>query len=283
MPSGSIAIGPDDVFVLHLDGDLWLHRGALGEVGQSASLLVDLVDPRVPAGEGPGPNTVDDVAGAVGGAVYFSDCCEPISGDLLAVTGENTEPMLLGVGYSPTLSSDHKRLATANGNLLVVTDLTTGAYEARSLGDGGASFNAWDLIWSADAATLVLLYFDDSGFGLMPFDAESPFIKGTPVPLGVSFDSSLAVSVQFAGRGPAGEIVVAVSDDTETLLRYFDPTTLSELPALQRTLPTTARSVRLAADGGGLLWIDGETLWYLPANGPARDLGGGFAAAWFAT
>jgi hypothetical protein len=283
IPSGSISVGPNDLLVVHVDGDLWLHPDALGDVSGTALRLADLGDPRVVVAEGPGPNAVDDVAGEVNGAVFFSDCCEPVSGDLLAATSESTDVVTLGPGYSPVLSPDRTKLATANGYGLSVIDLSTGSYATRSLNNGGPFINAWDLIWTPDGTSLVMLYFDDSGFGLMPFSAESPFVQGVPTSLGLDFDTSTSPSIHLAGHGPTGEIAVVVGDSGATMIRYFDASSLLEIPQMQRDLPPGVQSVRLAADGVGLIWIDKTTLWYLPANGEVRDLGSGYSAAWFAT
>ena len=90
--------------------------------------------------------------------------------------------------------------------------------------------------------------------------------------------------VRFAGRGPDGQIAVTISTESTTVIRYFDPVTLVEIPAMHRSLPTGARSVQLAADGVSVLWIDDTTtLWYLPAGGDAHQFGDGYTAAWFNT
>ncbi len=275
-------MGPTDLFVVHVDGDLWLHPGALSEPGEAAFRLVDLGDPRVEVSEGPGPNTVDGVVGDVAGVVYYTECCEPISGNLLAVAAENADSVRLGAGYSPALSPDRTRLATANSYALIVIDIPTGKYEGRSFNSGGPFMNVWDLMWSEDGESLMVLYFDEVGFGLMPVAAWSPFEQGTPSSLGIAFDPSTAFDVHFAGRGPGGEIAVSVRDAATTLIRYFEETTLTEIPEMQRSLPVEVTSVRLTDDGVGLLWVDNTTLWYLPADGDARNLGSGYAAAWYA-
>jgi len=77
--------------------------------------------------------------------------------------------------------------------------------------------------------------------------------------------------VRFAGHGPGGEIVVAVSNSSTTRLRYFAPTTLAELPLMERSLPGSATSIQLADDGFGLLWVDGGSLYHLPAGQLGAD------------
>jgi hypothetical protein len=282
LPLGELDLGPTDLFVVHVDGDLWLHPGALGETGEAAFRLVDLGDPRVEVSEGPGPNTVDGVVGDVAGVVYYTECCEPISGNLLAVAADNADSVRLGAGYSPVLSPDRTRLATANSYALIVIDIPTGTYEGRSFNSGGPFMNVWDLMWSDDGESLTILYFDEVGFGLMPVAARSPFDQGIPTSLGIAFDPSADFDVHLAGRGPGGEIAVSVRDATATLIRFFEATTLTEIPEMQRSLPVGVTSVRLADDGVGLLWVDNTTLWYLPANGDARNLGSGYTAAWYA-
>ena len=89
--------------------------------------------------------------------------------------------------------------------------------------------------------------------------------------------------VRFVGHGPGGEIALATDGTDSSDIRFFEATTLVELPSMQRTLPAGVTSVRLGSDGTGLMWIDDGTLWYLPSTGPVRNLGSGYEAAWFAT
>jgi hypothetical protein len=282
IPSGELELGSDDLFVVHVDGGLWVHPGVLGDTPGTAYRLVDLGDPRVQVSEGPGPNAVDGVTGDVDGVVYYTECCEPISGSLSAVATNTADPVRLGAGYSPVLSPDHTSLATANSYGLTVIDLASGSYRSRSLNDSGPFLNVWDLVWSLDATSLVILYFDADGFGLMPFNARSPFEQGTSMSLGVAFDPSTDIDVHFAGRGPNGEIAVSVRGATATVIRYFAASTLAEIPEMQRSLPAGVTSVRLADDGVGLLWADRTTLWYLPGAGDVGNLGSGFTSAWYA-
>jgi len=67
------------------------------------------------------------------------------------------------------------------------------------------------------------------------------------------------------------------------LIRFFDPASLAEIPDQQFVLPPAVESVRLDSDGIGLLRIDDQELWYRSAGGEPRNLGTGYAAAWFAT
>lgn len=282
IPSGEISVGPNDLFIVHADGDLWLHPEILAGSGMPPFRLADLGDPRAPVTEGPGPNAVDKVAGVVNGVVFYGDCCEPIAGNILGATRADSEGIIVGYGYSPVISPSGDRLASANGFGLTVIELSTGVVAGREINSDSSYINVWDLMWSADGRSLIMLYFDDSGFALMPYNAETPFVSGKPVSLDVGFNASVKQDVGFAGRGPNGEIAVSIGDDEATLIRYFDGSTLAEIPEMQRSLPAGVHSVRLATDGEGLIWIDKNQLWYVPAGGDVRNLGAEYAAAWFA-
>lgn len=220
LPVGNIVTGPNDLLVVHTDGDLWLHPGALTSNAGVPVRLADFTDPRAPSGpEGSGPNIVEDVAGEVGGVVYYSDCCEPIMGELLASTGENSELIRLGSGYSPALNPERTKLATVNNVQLVVIDLTTGDSQARSLNESSVWIEPWDLIWTRDGAALVVLDFADTEWRLSRFVPDRLFKLDVTAPLGVPFDPESDVFVQLAGRGPDGEIAVVVGDGKTTVLR----------------------------------------------------------------
>ena len=168
LPSGSFTVGADDLFIQHADGDLWLHPGILAETPGEAFRVIDFGDPRDEVTEGPGPNEVEQVAGVFDGAVYYSECCEPAAGIVLAATGPDAEPATLTFGYTPTFSPDGTRLATANSYALEVIDLAGSTSTSRTLNEGDAVSgyrNAWDVTW-ADDSSVVLLYVDDAGFAL---------------------------------------------------------------------------------------------------------------------
>ena len=143
----------------------------------------------------------------------------------------------------------------------------------------------WDVMWTPDGETIVLLTSDDDGYWLHPFAARPPLASGDRVPTGISFDAATALPPRllFAGRGSSGELAVSVTGDDGTTVRFFDPDTLVEREELARPLPAGATSVRLAGDGSSLLWVEGDELWYQPAAEPPRPLGSGYRAAWFAT
>jgi hypothetical protein len=161
--------------------------------------LADMGDPRVPVTEGEGPNTIEDVAGEVDGVVYFSDCCEPVAGDVRAATGPDTVEAL-GFGSSVALSPDRTQLATLNTFGLGVLNLTTGTSTFRSFDTGQPFINPWDVIWSADGRELVVLAFDENGGALHRFSVSESLDAGDVIPIGVGFDPARPPGAQFAGH-----------------------------------------------------------------------------------
>ncbi len=291
IPSGSVDAGPTDVFVLNRNGDLELWSGALAASSGPRTLIADYPDPFGAVTEGSGPNVVDHVAGVVDGTVVFGDCCEPISGNVLAATGTGETTVLAG-GYSPTLSPTGNLLGTANDYVITQTATSgDGSGVFRSLNDDPSVpyLNVADLTWStkatatADDDHLVLLGWTENGWALhhvdsstleptLAFDLRIPAVTEAP-----------DTDVRFAGHGPDGEIVVAESSPDGTRLRYFAASTLAEMRQLERSLPASATSIRTADDGIGLLWVDGGTLYHLPSGEfEASALGDGVLAAWFA-
>ncbi len=279
------------MFVLARNGDLELWSEALAPPVGQRTLVADYPDPFGPVNEGSGPNVIDHVAGAVGGTVVFGDCCEPISGSVLAATGPDEIRRLAG-GYSPTLSPAGDLLGTANDYQISQTAADRsgrGIFRSLNQGPDATYLNVRDLTWSSNATAtgdddhLVLLAWTDDGWWLYDVDRSSLELAPT-FDLGVpSVREAPETDMHFAGTGPDGEVVVAQSNAETTRLRYFAPTTLAEVPDLERSLPASTTSIRLEGDGLGLLWVDGGSLYYLPAGEfEATRLGTDVLAAWFA-
>jgi hypothetical protein len=282
LPAGDITAAPDDLFVVHADGDLYLHRGALSG-GGAEERLVDLADPRAPVAEGPGPNVVDEVAGLIDGALVYGDCCEPVSGNVIAVPSAGAEAVFVGYGHGTTLDPSGTHLASANDYGLLVMDLDTRTASSIAFDqDASAPYaSVVDVAWTADGDRVVVLAYDDEGFFLTPFGVRAPFTRLPDVRLDFAPDVEAFRFAEFAGLGPGGEVVVVARPAGSTELRYFDPATLDEDVSRRRSLPVEASSVRLALDGRGLLWVvDGE-LWYEPAGGSAQRLAIDVDTAWF--
>ena len=299
IPSGSFETGRDDLFVQLRSGDLELWSGALTTIPEERpdrlpeqrTLVAEYPDPFAVFSEGTGPNAVDHVAGEVGGTVVFGDCCEPISGNVVAATAVGDAAPIAG-GFTPTLSPMGDLLGTANGNLISQTAAdSTGAGRYRQLNQQPQQsyLNVADLTWSSNATAaadddhMVLLAWDDDGWWL--YDVDRSTLEPTPtLQLGVPPVSEAPdITMDFVGHGPNSEIVVAQGTPDTTRLRSFDPTTLAERAQLERSLPGSASSIRLADDGLGLLWVDGGSLFHLPAGDvEAVRLGTDILAAWFA-
>ncbi len=291
IPPGNFNTGPTDLFVLSISGDLELWSDALTTAAGTRTLVADYPDPFGVVTEGPGPNVIDHVAGEVGGAVVFGDCCEPISGTVLAATDSDAIAPIVG-GYSPTLSPTGDLLGAANDYLISQTSTGPdgeGSFRQLNQDPQDAYLNVRDLTWTANATStpdddhMVVLAWTERGWWLHDVDrstlALTPALDLGVPPVGEAPDTE----VRFAGHGPDGEVVVAVSNASTTRLRYFDPATLAEVPDLERSLPDSASSVRLEGDGVGLLWADGGSLFYLPAGEfEATRLGTDVLAAWFA-
>jgi hypothetical protein len=291
IPTGTFETEPTDLFVLVRSGDLELWTGAVTSDVPQRTLVADYPDPFAVLSEGTGPNVVDHVAGEVRGTVVFGDCCEPISGNVIAATDAGEAAAISG-GYSPTFSPTGDLLGTANDFVITRTALDpTGAGVSRPLNAGPQQpyLNVADLTWSSNATAsadddrMVLLTWNDDGWWL--HDVDRTTLEPTPTTdLGVPpvFEAP-DTTMQFAGHGPGSEIVVAQGTPDTIRLRYFDPTTLDERPQLERSLPGAASSVRVADDGLGLLWVDAGALYHLGAGEvEARLLGTEVLAAWFA-
>jgi hypothetical protein len=292
IPSGSFDVDADDLFVLTRRGDLERWSAALTSAPGLRTLVADYADPFGVVTEGPGPNVIDHVVGVVDGSVVFGDCCEPISGNVLAATGPDEVSVLAG-GYSPTLSPDRGLLGTANDYVIAQTATSpSGDGIFRTLNDdpGSPYLHVVDLIWSSNATAtadddhLVVLGWTDAGWALHHVD-RSTLALSSAFELGIpAVPEAPDTVVRFAGNGPDDEIIVAESSPGGTRLRAFTASTLAELPLLERSLPASATSIRVADDGLALLWVDDMTLYHLPAGElDAVALGNDVLAAWFAT
>ena len=283
IPSGDIQVGPADLAIAHADGDLWYHPGILGAAPTAPFRLAELADPRDPVVEGPPPNQVDHVAGVHEGAVVYGDCCEPVSGNVLAADGADSERLQVMAGFTPVLDPTGRRLATANSFFVAVVDLTTGTQWSRMLDDeADMPVDVWGVTWVADGESLVMLTSGADGFSLQPFTGTVPLEPGVAVPIGVEFDPTLTRQVSIAGVASDGAIAVAVVETdgaAPTFLRFHDADTLEEDPSRRIGFGPGTTSIRV--DGDEMLWIEDEELYHRVGDGPARLLGDGYRAAWF--
>lgn len=286
VPTGTINAGPGDVVGAHVDGDLWYHPGLLGTAPGEPFRLAELRDPRDPVTEGPPPNQVDHVAGVYDGAVIYGDCCEPVSGNVLAADAPDSERIPVASGYTPVLDPTGTRLASANAFAFTVTDLASATRWTLMLNAGsddtGSPVDVWGVTWTADGSGLVLLTSNQSGYALTPLTGAVPLQLGEPVPVDIAFDPTLSRQVTLAGTAADGAIAVAVveTDGTApTTVRIHQPDTLIEDISRRIELPAGTSSVRVTGDE--LLWVDGDTLWHRAAGAEPQPVSEAIRAAWF--
>lgn len=284
VPPGEFVASPDDVVVLRTDGDLMYLSGALDPGTDSEPiLLVDNRDPREPVDEGTGPNYVSNVLGIINGSIVYSDCCEPVSGNVFATVAP-LDSRLFAVGGAPTSNPSGTRWATANFMALTVIDTTTGDGTGVLLNqDADAEIRSIiDLDW-ADDDTLVALV--AAGDDPTSFTTELELYDASTLRPTLTVEiADLADldTARFAGRTPSGMIAVNVTGPDLSVVRMFDPVTLEEDPAAALEFPPTVAAVEVDSQGAGFLWIDGTTLFHLPAGAfDARPLADGIRHAWF--
>ena len=271
--SGSIKVSAGDLFVLHADGDLWLHPGLLGPDPGQPMRLIDNADPRQPVAEGPGPNVIVSVTGPANGVVFAADCCEPVSGNLLAVTTADSAPASVGFAQAAKLDPGGTRLGLGLFGGWGVADLAKNSSKiatAELMMDG-----ALDIAWTADGSALAVIYSDGQGSRLRLVDPDTLALKSSP-----DNEPVFGVQAQFAGRSPDGSLLVTLAGQGPTEVRAYQPAGLTENTGQLRVFPASVTSVRATADGTGLLWVDGTALMYESGGSDLRQLLDGVANVW---
>ena len=282
IPVGSFVAERGDLIVLRTDGDLEYRPGAVsGDGGEAVIALVDNADPREEVAEGPGPNVIDHVAGIVNGSIIYGDCCEPVAGNVYALTEALAPPQNFQFGYSPSLSPVRSTLLTVNDYLITAIDTMSGdgIGVQPNPGPDDSYRSVFDLEWIDNETFVVLFYEADGLYQLVLFDAANLTEMSPPVEIpGVSD----AGRVSLAGRTPTGLIAVEVDDTDSTTIRYHDPASLTEQPDLTQTFPATVSAVEVDPDGLGQIWVDNTTLYHLgPDDAVPMPLANGVLAAWF--
>ena len=287
---GSIELGPDDLIARAIDGDVWWYPGALGESPGERILLIDRDDPREQPDEGEGPNFVDHVTGTFRGSLVYSDCCEPVSGNLFAITepgaeadlwssptGTSERAELWGVGYEPRFEPDGTRLLASNWDVVQVVDLATGADQFLMTSD--ADVGGLGAAWADDAIALLGWSFDE-GLLLSVRDADDLTVELQRLVLQPPADQ-----VPTAGivGSTAGSITVFVRDGDGSL-RFIGVGTRSWTISDARfafDVPPEATSLHHDDDGNAATWVEGELGVVQRAGEEPFTLDEGLAEIWF--
>jgi hypothetical protein len=290
IPPGSIDLGPDDVVARAVDGDVWWYPGALGDAPADRILLIDRDDPRQLPEEGEGPNFVDHVAGTFEGSLVYSDCCEPVSGNVFAITepgaeadlwsspsGVSRTARLWGVGWEPRFEPGGTRVLASNWQVAQVTNLATGAADLLFLYDAG-ELGGLGAVWASDAIAVLGWSFDE-GLVVSVRDADTLASEIARVVL-----APPAAEVPAAGIVGATEtsVVVFVRDDAG-LARFITIETGSWTVAdepLGFDVPSDASEMHLDPDGNAMAWVVDGVGWVQRRGAAAVQIDDALAEVW---
>jgi hypothetical protein len=277
IPDGTFQFGPDDVIATRVDGDLWWYPGLLGDSPAEPVRLLDLADPREPVSEGPGPNTVGFVAGAINGTLVYGTCCEPAAGDLRLLTGPDGDPsgMPYGAGWDTAISPDGTRMISA-GYGFIVYDVAAGT---GSVLDDPTTPYYESVGWSPDGSAFALLGFEGEGaWFLETRSAVAPYEVLARTGLGIAAPPADTDAWIVAWGGDEGtELLLAIRQgQAVTLHPYSSDSVEPTADAVEFPGGTTGVRVDTA---GRMLVIRGNQLT-LPRQDGAT-LASDIADAWF--
>ncbi len=283
LPSGTLEFGQDDVVATRVDGDLWWYPGLLGDNPGEPVRLLDLPDPREQVAEGPGPNVVTSVAGAVNGTLIYSDCCEPAAGQVLTLGAPDAEPALYNFGDRPALSPDGTKLATV-GMALIVTDFAAGEISSIQPTALGGLVQLNSVVWSPDGSKLAVTGGDGTRTFVQIRASQAPFEIIAEAALDQIAGNALWPVVTGWTAGDEPSIELEVFDEVGVVVDRipFDPTDLEVLEDTVGAPPTGATSHHVDADGRQLWVADNALLADTdPLSGELRQLLTGIGDAWF--
>lgn len=275
-PTGSFELDANDVLALRDDGSLVLFESVSSAAPPSEVLVEDVAIRLGDDGE------LSDVAGVVAGALVLGSCCDA-GGGLWSLEEPGGRLRRFADGEHPTYSRERDWLAAvgAGDAELLVHDVPSELVTSPAFDAGSVDADVRGILWASDDESWFVLVTDAAGAStVVRVEARPPFEAVAAVPLDPLF-ADATTTPQFAGLGPAGEIGLWSVAADEVVIRFVDGATLQERPDRERVLSPTATSVRIGPDGGGLLWIDGGALRYLPLFEAERELGQGYRAAWF--
>lgn len=282
IPTGEFLRAPGDLVVMRTNGDLEYRPNALSPGNQAPPiLLLDRADPRPKPEEGPRPNTISDVAAFLHGSAVYGECCEPVSGNVFVVDAPGSDVGPVAVGYLIDQSPDGSRLATASDIQISVVDVDSSDGNGLILQQTpDQRYSIIDIEW-ADNDTLMAIMFDGQDHRIVAYDAANLIAS----PVRAKLDSTVGFeAVRFVGRSPLGHVVLAttVGSDSSWEVRYLKPSSYEEDAQLRQNFPSSVSNIEIDARGLGQIWVDGETLYYLPRGRfEARPIDTSIRAAWF--
>jgi hypothetical protein len=259
IPSGSFAVGRDDVVGLTSDGAMVLVRFD-SDIEVQRSTLLDVASA--------GSSQITRIAGVVDGTLLFGSY-DGITESVMALTAPGARPIVLAEGMSgPWLSGDGKRLAAVddlNSRIVVWnTDRTPGVAIDREVVDLG---------WTPDGSGLIAVHhdapltwvdrldvdtgyrsvqsiersraryeiagFDPSGYLVVSYRADEQWEVRTLTSdrlelVGGQWDRNLALLDAFVSLSPDGTRLITVGDDRVAVIESLDSTTTQRLAGFQR-------------------------------------------------
>jgi hypothetical protein len=287
---GTIRLGPSDLIARTTDGDVWWYPAALAAQPGEPVLLIDRPDPRITPAEGEGPNIVDEVAGTFDGSLIYSDCCEPVSGNVFAIgepgaevdrslpTGLSDRFQLWGVGTNPHLEPGGTRVLMHNWDFVNVVDLvtgdqqfvsTSGSFVDPELNTPGPPFTVDDATWTPSGAIVLLGRSDTDGVILTERDADDVTVEVRRAVLDLGVDLQTPVPIQIVGTSDESIFVAAYRLDGLRLIAVDLTDWTATDAVLPFETPATSDFIRLNADGTTAAWIiDGQAHFQRSGEAP---------------
>ncbi len=304
LPTGTFDLGPDDLIARQADGDVRLYPGALGDEPDPSIVVIDRADPRPVPDEGEGPNFIDSVAGTHDGTLIYSDCCEPVSGNIFAITEPGAEAdiwdqsavrseraRLWGVGFGAMLEPGGTRVLASSWDFVNVVDVATGA-QSFVVPSGGASdeasnmtgepFGALGASWTPSGMIVVVGWADDRTLVLTEHDPDDLRVEIRRLVLDpVPTDRTPRVGFVDLGQDLVS-VVLYGADDNQVI--GIDTGSFQVVDAAgEFAAPPEATMVRHSLERDAWLWIVDETAYIQVGQEAPVMWQSGIADAWFPT
>jgi hypothetical protein len=282
---------PEQIVAVTEDGRLVVVDTATGaEVRE----LAHPADPRVPDEEGPGPNTIDGLdVSPDGELVWFSTCCEPISGAPYRVPLDGSAPEApAGVGgYAPDYGASARYVANVTSVGIDIED-PNGDFGLTWRAPSGVAGNIQAVAWSLDGRTAAITYGQERRLALLDVtgflgaESETTHFSGHVEPVELPGDGwalpSFARDGSLVVAHVTDGLVAQVAIDVPTFLATGELVTADlpsheGIPVSQDHDATGEWLVVVEADDDG---VDGGIHWFGPDGSTGVVPGSYRAAAW---